>query len=159
MISRRTLFALSGPLVIGLAILVRSPWTIQGSARVLDGDTLEIGGQRVRLVGIDAPELGQTCGAWACGQAAADALTRLVAGRVVLCVVEGVDAYKRALAVCRAGNLDLNARMVNDGLALAFRRYSLRYVQEENEARQKRRGMWAGEFIPPWEWRDQRRIN
>ena len=89
---------------------------------------------------------------WSCGAAATDLLRRLVADRDVVC--EGVDtSYDRIVAICRAGDDDLAAALVAAGLAIAYRRYSKRYVPLEDEAKAARRGAWAGAFIPPQPWR------
>src|SRR3954453_2671212 len=106
---------------------------LSGSARVIDGDTLDIRGVRVRLEGIDAPEIGQTCGrkdeaAWPCGRQAAAALAMLVAGREVRCEDRGRDVYGRVLGLCFVDGLEINAHMVRSGLAWAFVKYSHAYV-------------------------------
>lgn len=134
---------------------------IEGPARVLDGDTLDIAGVRVRLEGIDAPEIGQTCGLkwvgrWDCGSAAATALEKLISNQVVACASRGVDKYGRLLGTCRAGGRDLNAEMVRQGLAWAFVKYSASYVAVEAEARAARAGVWQGDADPPWIFRERR---
>jgi endonuclease YncB( thermonuclease family) len=130
---------------------------LAGRAKVVDGDSLEIAGTGVRLFGIDAPERGQPCvrdgRAWRCGSAAAAELRRLVGSREITCSKRDEDAYGRILAICRAGNTDLGAALVRAGLALAYRRYSDDYVDEEREAKAARRGVWSGEFTDPEEWR------
>lgn len=137
-----------------------SPEHVSGSARVVDGDTLDIGGQRIRLEGIDAPELGQTCtrevaGTWDCGTAAMKALRELVDGKSVTCDRSGTDKYGRMLGFCFVDGIELNRRLVEDGHAWAFVKYSARYVAEENAARAARRGIFATENQPPWEYRSQ----
>ncbi len=130
---------------------------LSGRARTVDGDTLKVNGARVRLHGIDAPESAQTCIAdgrrWRCGQRAASALAQRISGRSVACKERARDAYGRMVAVCRAGGKDLNAWLVSQGWALAYRRYSLDYVDEEASARTARRGVWRGRFVEPWDWR------
>ncbi len=134
---------------------------VTGKPRVIDGDTIEIGGERIRLYGIDAPEADQTCMAggreWACGQEAAFALAFEMAEHWVACKGDTRDEYGLLIAVCAVGPYDLNARIVRGGWALALRQQSMAYVDEENEARMARRGLWKGEFVPPWEWRSNRR--
>ena len=131
--------------------------SITGTARVVDGDTIEISGERIRLHGIDAPESKQKCTAsgkeWACGQEATFALARFIATHWITCKGNKRDRYERLIAVCYAGGKDINAAMVCQGWALAYRRYSMDYVDEENEAREDSLGIWHGEFMPPWEWR------
>ena len=134
---------------------------ITGRAKVVDGDSLEIGSDRVRLFGIDAPEGRQDCQrngqAWRCGEDAAAKLRSLVQGATLSCMPRDTDEYGRSVAVCKNGTTDINAEMVRAGLALAYRRYSNDYVAEENEARNAQRGVWAGEFTPPWDYRRQSR--
>ena len=126
---------------------------IAGRARVIDGDTLDLGGRRIRLFGIDAPESAQTCEheglAYACGQAAKHYLEQLVAGQPVGCRAHDTDRYGRTVATCTAGNQDINAAMVRAGWAVAYRQYSTAYVPLEEEARSRRAGIWAGRFEPP----------
>jgi endonuclease YncB( thermonuclease family) len=121
---------------------------------VIDADTIEIHGQRIRLHGIDAPEGGQTCldaagRNWRCGQRAALALQDLIGRSTVTCDERDVDRYGRIVGRCLVGDLDIVAQ----GLALAYRHYSRDYVAAEDQARSAGRGMWAGSFEPPWEWR------
>lgn len=131
--------------------------TVSGEARVVDGDTLAVDGRRVRLDGIDAPETRQTCTRngrrWACGQASTRAMRRLVGSDPVRCDVIKRDRYGRAVATCFAAGRDLQRELVRMGLALAWRRYSTRYVPEEDAARAERIGLWSGEFTEPWRWR------
>ena len=128
-----------------------------GRAEITDGDSFEIGAARVRLFGVDAPEGRQSCTRdgrdWACGNEAARKLRSLVGDRTVNCTKRDVDNYGRIVAVCRSGAVDLNAEMVRSGFATAYRRYSSDYVDEENEARAARRGIWAGEFTNPEDYR------
>jgi len=132
-----------------------------GVASVIDGDTIEIHGQRIRLEGIDAPEAAQLCmdeggRQWRCGQKAALALADRIGSRPVACEPTGRDRYRRTLAICRVGDDDLNAWMVRHGWALAYRRYSTMYVPAEDTARANRLNLWAGTFVAPWDWRRQR---
>lgn len=131
---------------------------LSGAASVIDGDTIVIAGTHVRLAGIDAPEHDQTCRdragrAYRCGAAATAALVRLARGGPVDCAVTGADRYGRSLAVCRRGGAELNRAMVAEGWALAYRRYSSAYVADEAAASAGRRGLWAGSFTPPWDFR------
>jgi len=130
---------------------------ISGRAEITDGDSFEIGATRIRLFGVDAPEGRQSCTrdgrAWACGNEAERKLRSLVGDRTVTCTKRDVDNYGRIVAVCRSGTADLNAEMVRSGFATAYRRYSNDYVDEESEARKARRGIWAGEFTNPEDYR------
>ena len=102
---------------------------ISGPARVIDGDTIDIAGTRIRLEGIDAPEAGQTCQtataqSWACGTEATRLMVAMTEQRVVDCHASGLDKYGRVLGICFVGNVDINAEMIKRGLAWAFARYS-----------------------------------
>jgi endonuclease YncB( thermonuclease family) len=135
--------------------------TLTGIPKITDGDTIRIGSTRIRLHGIDAPETKQTCTAggkeWRCGWEATNALANIVGRHWVTCEKRDTDRYGRIVAVCRAGPINLNAWMVGNGWAVAYRRYSMDYVRDENVARRGGKGMWRGEFKMPWEWRRLRR--
>ena len=134
---------------------------VTGRAHVTDGDSLEVAGVRVRLFGIDAPERDQDCQdangkTYSCGRAASRALAAAIGGRDVTCTPVEVDQYNRDVAVCTAGDLDLGDAMVRGGHALDYPRHSRgRYGAAEREARNARRGMWAGTFERPAAWRQQ----
>ena len=130
---------------------------ISGDARVIDGMTLEVQGQRLRLFGIDAPDLKQTC-RWPnkvipCGQVSKTAMMDLVAQTPVVCTALDQKRTGVRLARCRAGGFDIGANMVHTGWALAFRPESVAYVETENKAKKAHRGLWKGDFTLPWEWR------
>jgi endonuclease YncB( thermonuclease family) len=131
---------------------------LTGIAKVIDGDTIVIAGERVRLHGIDAPELDQTF-LWrgehiACGTMALAALEALTAGVKLRCEAVERDRHGRVVAKCFSPNgVDIGRRLVAAGWALAYRRYSTDYVDAEDQARQARRGIWRGRFVKPWEWR------
>lgn len=131
--------------------------TVSGPATVIDGDTLEIEGQRIRLFGIDAPEANQQCyrGAesWACGQASADELRGLIGTSELTCSGHEVDQYGRLLAACTMAAMDLNKLMVAQGWAIAFRRYSDAYVVDQARAQGAKLGMWSSTFVSPEEHR------
>lgn len=130
---------------------------VSGTARAADGDSLDFGGIAVRLHGIDAPELAQSCqrsgATWACGKDAAAKLASLVAGRQVSCVQKDIDDYGRSVAACRAGETDLAGAMIDAGLAVALPHFTDRYVAAEARAREGRRGLWAGTFQMPADYR------
>jgi endonuclease YncB( thermonuclease family) len=137
------------------------PEPVIGIPQVLDGDTIQIGTTRIRLFGIDAFEAEQMCvgsesNRYGCGGRATRALTELIAANFTVCVPKGIDAYNRQLAVCRVNTVDLSAAMARQGHALAYLKYALDYVHDEQLAKQERAGVWAGGFIPPWEFRVSR---
>lgn len=122
--------------------------------RVIDGDTLELNGERIRLFGVDAPEGGQVCASGEPGPLATAALEALTRGRGLRCEGRDRDRYGRRIAVCRAGGEDLGAALVRAGLAWNYARYAGdRYAAEERAARESRRGIWAMGCDEPWVWR------
>jgi endonuclease YncB( thermonuclease family) len=132
--------------------------TLTGTATITDADTIVIGGETIRLQGVDAPETDQICldsrgGLWNCGIDARDRLIRYIGSRETSCAPNGKDAFGRRLATCSTNEGDLGAWLVREGLGLAFIRYSSAYVAEEAIARSGQKGMWAGAFIAPWDWR------
>ncbi len=137
--------------------LVVPPDRHVGNLRIADGDSLELDGVRIRLVGIDAPELAQTCAlagvVHPCGREAREHLVHLVAGRAVTCFSTDVDRYDRRLGRCRAGDTDLNREMVRSGWAVAYGDYD----RDEAEARAHGRGLWSGDFVWPQEFRREAR--
>ena len=150
-------FGVVGALFVALvAAIACAPGAETVSGRItkhIDGDSFEIGATEIRLFGVDAFEGRQECSRggvpWDCGAAAADKLRELASNRELVCEPRDTDAYGRTVAVCRVGGVDLGAEMVRSGLALAYRRYSTDYVDEEREAQAARRGAWAGEFTSP----------
>lgn len=131
-----------------------------GRARVVDGDSLEVAGHRVRLFGIDAPESMQDCRdargrMYPCGREARNALSAAVGSQPVSCTPVG-ESYDRDVAICTANGRDLSEAMVRNGHALELLRHSRgRYKEAEREARSARRGLWAGDFERPSEWRQE----
>ena len=137
--------------------------TLIGKAYVTDGDTVRISGKSIRLSGIDAPETKQMCrdfknASYPCGLLASQKLSEKTGKSAVKCETEGKDRYGRLLAICYLGELDLNGWLVRSGYALAYVRYSDRYVSEQREAREAGRGIWSGKFVPPWRWRKGERL-
>lgn len=131
---------------------------LSDEVRIVDGDTLRLGDRTLRLYGVDAPERGQRCadaegGSFDCGAAAAEQLARLVGGRSVVCRVHGRDRYGRGLGVCRAAGVELNTGLVSSGWAVADMSSVPALGPIELEARLSGRGLWAGSFTPPEEWR------
>jgi endonuclease YncB( thermonuclease family) len=112
---------------------------LRGKPRIVDGDTIWIGPTKIRLHGIDAPESKQTCqradgNEYFCGEMATFTLAEIIENHWITCKGETTDRYKRRIAVCYAGPYDINAEMVRRGWALAYRRYSKDYVDEEEDA-------------------------
>ncbi len=130
---------------------------LSGIAKVVDGDTLKVSGTRIRLFGIDSPEKGQICrkpdGEYKCGKQAKSALSKKISGSKIYCFKKDKDRYGRMVAICKLNEIDLNAWMVRSGWALAYRRYTDKYADEENLARKAKVGIWQGQFEKPWEWR------
>jgi endonuclease YncB( thermonuclease family) len=132
--------------------------TLTGTARITDADTIVIGTETIRLQGVDTPETDQICldsrgAVWNCGIDARDRLIRHIGSRDTSCITNGKDAFGRWLATCSTSEGDLSAWLVREGFGLAFIRYSNAYVAEEAVARNEQKGMWAGAFIAPWDWR------
>lgn len=134
---------------------------IKGKVRVIDGDTIEIEDQKIRLEGIDAPEIGQLCGRGGipvyCGIQAKYELEALIGDLEVKCESLGNDKYKRVIGECYVGSVELNGMMVKNGWALAYRKYSQKYVESEDFAKQHGKGIWSLDFIEPWHWRRVKR--
>jgi endonuclease YncB( thermonuclease family) len=132
---------------------------IVGQASVVDADTIEIHGQRIRLAGIDAPESDQLCrdadsNHYRCGQTAANALFDFINHRPVQCIEVDRDRYGRSVAVCTVAGVDLADWLVRAGLALDWPRYSKGdYAAPQAEAERAGKGMWAGSFVKPWDYR------
>jgi hypothetical protein len=128
------------PLIILCALLAAcsdqgEPGVIAGTAHVIDGDSLELDGERIRLFGIDAPELSQSCDGDPCGEHAAAALRRMIEDRALVCSERDRDRYGRMVAVCHLGEVDIGERMVESRLAVAYTTYSTDYVAAERQAR------------------------
>jgi endonuclease YncB( thermonuclease family) len=132
---------------------------LSGQASVIDGDTLEIRAQRIRLWGIDTPESTQLCRAddsrlYRCGAKAANELDAFIAGRPVSCAPLSQDQYGRMVASCSVNGIDLGEWLVRNGLALDWPQYSKgRYAVVQREADRAGRGVWAGSYVAPWMYR------
>ena len=144
--------------ILSLSALAARGDTTVGRATVTDGDTLGIRSVKFRLHGIDAPESSQTCKdakgrVYRCGALSANKLSEKIGVRNVTCLEKDRDRYGRIVAVCGAGGEDLNAWMVSQGLAVAYRQYSRDYIALEERAKRFKRGLWAGTFQLPSEYR------
>ena len=135
-------------------VLKPSGRSLEGRAQVTDGDTIRIGESRIRLKGIDAPEMEQRCSragrSYACGETARRVLIDLVSGETVRCRATGRDRYQRILARCTVNGRDIGARMVEGGWAVSYGRD---YEPEETRARSRSAGLWEGDFERPQAWR------
>ena len=140
---------------------VSSLAAITGPARVIDGDTIEVEGQRIRLHGIDAPEGRQLCfddgEPWLCGTDATSALRNKISDRQVTCEEIDRDRYERIVARCVVDGEDLGEWMVLRGWAVAYVYYSYEYTRAEAIAKSREQGIWASEFDMPWDWRQAQR--
>lgn len=145
-------------LLAAAVLLLANPLYAVAGVRVVDGDTLVLNGETMRLHGIDAPEAAQVCKArggknWACGKAATKHLQKLVQGKDITCHRRDVDRYGRTIAVCEAEGAQVNRAMVDAGLAWSFRKYSSDYNRLENRVKKTGKGIWQARNQPPWEFR------
>ena len=142
---------------------------ISGKAKVIDGDTIRIDKKKIRLFGIDAPEKQQQCSrSWLtisflsfnkdypCGLISTDKLKKKINDKFIICEYTTKDRYKRYIAECFKEKTNLNAWMVRNGYAVAYRKYSKKYVSHENFAKKEKLGLWLGTFEMPWNWRSNK---
>ena len=125
--------------------------------KIIDGDTIHLNGEKIRFTGIDTPELKQTCNkdnkVIPCGIEARNLLVNIISNNKVKCKREGKDQYKRTLAECFVNNLSLSSYLVRKGYAFAYRKYSKKFIEDENYARVNNLGMWSMKFEYPWDYR------
>ena len=131
--------------------------TINGKPRIIDGDTIHIKSNKIRLHGIDAPETKQTCEIdnedWDCGKQSTKELKNLINNQKVECITNDIDRYNRYVAICYVNEININKWMVKNGWAIAYRYYSKDYIVEEKYARDNKLGIWKSDFIEPYEYR------
>ena len=146
---------------------ISSEITILGDAKVIDGDTIKINKKKIRLFGIDAPEKDQICKKiylsflifdfqknYKCGEKSALALLNKLKGKKVKCIIkENKDRYKRNIGICYVKNQDINKWLVKNGYAIAYKKYSKKYVLNEQYAKKNKLGIWKGTFVEPEKWR------
>ncbi len=124
---------------------------------VTDGDTIRINDERIRFSGIDAPEIKQTCIYQEikinCGEFSKKLLLKKVSGQEVSCIKESTDQYGRTLAECFVGKESLSSYLVREGYAFAYRKYSNKFIKDEEYAKSKGNGMWGMDFMFPWDFR------
>ena len=125
--------------------------------KVIDGDTIHLKNEKIRFSGIDTPEIKQTCNknneTIKCGIQAKELLINKIGNNKVKCVKNGIDKYNRILAECFVNNQSLSKYLVREGYAFAYRKYSTKYVQDEDYAKKNKKGMWAMTFEYPWDYR------
>ena len=125
--------------------------------KVIDGDTIYLNGEKIRFSGIDTPEIKQTCTKnneiIKCGILAKELLIKIIANNKINCIKEGKDQYKRTLAECFVNDLSLSSYLVKNGYAFAYRRYSKKFIVDEDFAKSNKLGMWSMKFEYPWDWR------
>ena len=125
--------------------------------KIIDGDTIHLNGEKIRFTGIDTPELKQTCTknneVIYCGIKARKLLVEKIGKNKVQCVREGKDQYKRTLAECFVNKVSLSSYLVRNGYAFAYRKYSKKFISDEDFARTNNRGMWSMNFEYPWDYR------
>ena len=131
--------------------------SITGKAKVIDGDTIHIDKNKIRLHGIDAPERNQNClynnQEWACGKESTSALKKLINNQLINCKIKSIDRYNRYVAICFANKINLNKLMVKKGWATSYKYYSMDFILEEESARLNKEGIWRGTFEDPYEFR------
>ena len=142
---------------------------ISGVPKIVDGDTVHINGKKFRLEGIDAPEMRQQCQKeslkvssiigftfykdYSCGKVSKEKLISKIRGSKIKCIATSKDKYKRYIATCFKGETNLNRWMVRNGYAIAYRRYSKKYILDEDFAEENKLGLWQGKFMSPEKWR------
>ena len=140
--------------------------SVSGYAKIIDGDTIKINSKKIRLHGIDAPEKKQTCKkpyliigifsftkSYSCGQVSTDKLIKKINNQIIKCKIKNVDRYNRLIGECYKRNENLNAWLVSNGYAVAYRKYSKKYIQDERYAKNNNLGIWQGKFEMPWNFR------
>ena len=145
--------------------------TISGKALVIDGDTIKIDSNKIRLFGIDAPEKKQKCKkiflsiyifsfdkSYDCGTISTNKLKNKIKDHTVTCKSKGKDRYKRIIAECFKNKTNLNLWLVRNGYAVAYTKYSKKYLPEQNLAKKENKGLWRGQFEMPWDWRKKNKL-
>ena len=151
---KKTIFLIS---VLALIFILVINQVNSQTIKIVDGDTIHLNGEKIRFTGIDTPELKQTCLKEGienpCGITAKKILIDKIGNNKVECISEGKDRYKRTLAECFVNNESLSSYLVKNGYAFAFRKYSKKFVPDEDYARINKIGMWSMEFDYPWDYR------
>ena len=151
---RKAIFLIS---VTALVFILTINQVKSQTIKIVDGDTIHLNGEKIRFTGIDTPELKQSCLKEgiknSCGVTAKQLLIDKIGNNNVKCISEGKDQYKRTLAECFVNNESLSSYLVRKGYAFAYRRYSKKFVADEDYARINKLGMWSMEFDYPWNYR------
>jgi len=147
-------------------IIIEEIKEISGNAQIIDGDTIKINSKKIRLHGIDAPEFKQMCKKpyltiifftftkdYPCGKISTQKLQKKINNKVITCKILDVDRYKRFIGECYKRNLNLNSWLVSNGYAVAYRKYSKKYISNEIKAKNEKKGLWQGKFEMPWDFR------
>ena len=125
--------------------------------KIVDGDTIHLNDEKIRFIGIDTPELKQTCNKQGikdyCGATAKKILIDKIGSKTVECISQGKDQYKRTLAECFVNNESLSSYLVRSGYAFAYRKYSKKFIEDEDYAKANQLGMWSMKFEYPWDYR------
>ena len=142
---------------------------ISGNAQIIDGDTIKINSNKIRLYGIDAPEFNQLCKKpyltififtfnkdYRCGKISTEKLKKKINNKVINCKILDIDRYKRLIGECYKRNLNLNSWLVSNGYAVAYKKYSRKYSYLEKQAKDNQKGIWGGNFDMPWNWRKKK---
>ena len=151
---KKATLAISSALLISLITYSN---TNAQNVQITDGDTIKINGEKIRFSGIDTPEMKQTCIENGlinpCGVTAKKILMDKISNNEVICISEGKDQYKRTLAECFVNDESLSSYLVRSGYAFAYRRYSKKFIADEEYAKFNKIGMWSMKFDYPWDWR------
>ena len=151
---KKVILAISGSLLIFFLIFNQVKTQ---DLRVVDGDTIHLNGEKIRFTGIDTPELKQTCikeeAINPCGVTAKEILIEKISDNKIECISEGKDQYKRTLAECFVNDESLSSYLVRSGYAFAYRRYSKKFIPDEDYAKDNKIGMWSMKFDYPWDFR------
>ena len=151
---KKTIFLIS---VLTLIFFLDNNQVKSQIIKIVDGDTIHLNGEKIRFTGIDTPELKQTCVKEnvinPCGVTAREILVNKIGNNIVECISEGKDQYKRTLAECFVNNESLSSYLVKSGYAFAYRKYSDKFIKDEDYARINKIGMWSMIFVYPWDYR------
>ena len=143
--------------ILSLVFLLTFNQVKSQELKIVDGDTIYLNGEKIRFSGIDTPELKQTCikdgTKNTCGITAKQKLINKIGNNIIECISEGKDQYKRTLAECFVNNESLSSYLVRSGYAFAYRRYSKKFIIDEDYAKANQLGMWSMKFIYPWDYR------